>query len=180
MDRYLEARRIQQQALQLPLEAPSDNSGEQYFNFVKNALMADNWYLVRAYLRVLAQRPWWINNQPNWNIPAMDQAERASHIVDERVDEVMNDLQRLAQFNQIDHSVQWALGAIVEPPAFRVGQNTWVTATEARQLNRDRRRVAAEEEDEDEEAFAEQRRAEGLERRRVRMEESEDENDQNN
>lgn len=177
MDRYFEARRIQQQALQLPLEAPSEDSGEQYFNFVKNAVLADNWFLARAYLRVIAQRPWWINNQPDWRIGTADDAETASHIVDERVDEAVDGLQRMMRFNRLDYSVQWAIGTVVEPPAYWRDKNKWITATQARQINNDRRRIAAEEHNEDAAHFAEQWHADDIERQRVRMEQSEDEND---
>lgn len=94
MDKYFAARSVLDSSLAGPYANKDTRIGHKYYGFITNAIVADDWYLVRAYLTVLAQRPWWLRNM-GWSTSDLtDQnIERAHKMVQYRVDRAVQHMQ---------------------------------------------------------------------------------------
>lgn len=191
---YLEARNVEARTLARAYALPSADVGREYANFVGNAYLADNPYLVRAYLRILAKRPWWAN-LPKYHPPPFneDTVERAQQLVERRVDYAIAQMDAVlpSPYTSVRKTVDIGIQNIVQLPLLDAFTGQYVlkqthdelAAIEDRHLLEDGDEMDQEEDDQHA-AWLQQQHAAFLERQeRIWLEQheilhhSEDEND---
>ncbi len=153
MDRYFEARALEAAQLRQAHALPSTTIGREYSKFIQNAYLADNPYLIRAYLRVLAQRPWWAN-QEQWEPPEISSQNivRATQLVEKRVDHALEEMIAARDSGySVPAATDVAITAVIALPVYDATSKKYVLQHEERERTELEERHAQEDMEEAEE-----------------------------